>query len=206
MTGPPFPHPGRRREDPITLWRLRRNPLRRTSDLLQAWLGLGLLLAVLAAAPAAAYLVGDAAHHHYTHTAERHERTRHHTTAVLVHDAPRHPEPGSAEEKKTRYPVEVRFTDPGGRTHHATTDVPPGLRAGSTVHVWADPHGQVTGPPLTPDQVRSRTMGWAILAALSVIALGSAAYGAVTLALRHRNLTAWGRAWAGTAPRWTTRR
>ncbi|WP_435860929.1 Rv1733c family protein [Streptomyces spiralis] len=188
----------------ITPWRLRRNPLRRRTDLFQAWLGLVLLPTVLAAAPVAAYLAADAAHRHYTHTADRHTQIRRHTTAVLVQDAPRHPEPGSAEEKNTRYPAEVRFTDAGGRTRNATTDVPPGLRAGSTVHVWADAHGGIHGPPLTPDQIRSRTMGWAILAALSVIALGSAGYGAVTLVVHRRNLAAWATAWSGTAPRWTT--
>jgi hypothetical protein len=165
-----------------------------------------LLPTVLAAAPATAYLVAEAAHRHYTHTAERQTQTRRHTTAVLLHDVPRHPEPGSAEEKRTRYPAGVRFTDAGGRTRSATTDVPPGLRAGSTVDVWADAHGGIHGPPLTAEQIRSRALGWALLAALSVIALGSAAYGAVTLVLHRRNLAAWATAWSGTAPRWTTSR
>ncbi|MFF0790035.1 hypothetical protein [Streptomyces spiralis] len=49
-------------------------------------------------------------------------------------------------------------------------------------------------------------MGWAVLAALSVIALGSAGYGALTLAVHRRNLAAWATAWSGTAPRWTTPR
>ncbi|MEU0601325.1 hypothetical protein ABZ484_24240 [Streptomyces sp. NPDC006393] len=47
-------------------------------------------------------------------------------------------------------------------------------------------------------------MGWAILAALSVIGLGSAAYATVALALHRRNIAAWATAWSGTAPRWTT--
>lgn len=212
MTAPPSPTPRPHTPSPppraderrtaITPWRLRRNPLRRRTDLLRAWFGLVLLPAVLAAAPAAGYLAADAAHRHYTVAAERHTQTRRHTTAVLVHDVPRHPEPGSAEEQNTRYPAEVRFTDAGGRTRTATADVPPGLRAGSTVHVWTDAHG-VHGPPPTPGQIHSRTMGWAILAALSVVAAGAAAYGAVAFALHRRNLAAWARAWSGTAPRWT---
>lgn len=184
----------------VMLWRLRRNPLRRPTDLLQAWLGIGLLLAVLTAAPAALFVVGDAAHHHYAQSADRQERTRWRTTAVLVHDAPRHPEPGTPEEKQARYPVEVRFTDPGGQARIAETGVPPGLTAGTAVDVWADTHGRITGPPLTTDEIHSRSMGWAITAFLSVAALGATAYGAAALVLRRRNLAGWETAWAGAAP------
>ncbi|PZH00583.1 hypothetical protein C1I97_23160 [Streptomyces sp. NTH33] len=188
----------------VKLWRLRRNPLRRPTDLLQAWVGLGLLLAVLAAVPAAMFLVGDAAFRHYVRTAEHQEQTRWQTTAVLVHDSPRHPEPGSEEAKTARYPVQVRFTDPGGRTRTARADVHPGLSAGSSVDVWADTDGRITEPPMTDDQIRSRSMGWAIIAALTVCAAGAAAYGTTALALRRRNLSAWAAAWSRTAPRWTT--
>ncbi|MEU2879838.1 hypothetical protein ABZ651_27070, partial [Streptomyces sp. NPDC007070] len=90
----------------VTLWRLRRNPLRRRTDLLQAWLALGLFLTALAAAPTAMFLVGDAAYSHYRETADAQARTRRPTTAVLLHPAPRHPEPGSPEARRTRYPVE----------------------------------------------------------------------------------------------------
>lgn len=103
--------------------RLRRNPLCRRTDLVQAWIGLGLLLAALAATPAAMVLVGDAAHRHYARTARHQAATRHHTTAILLQDARRHPEPGSAEARKTRYPAEVRFTDADGHTRTATADV-----------------------------------------------------------------------------------
>ncbi|MFE1754103.1 Rv1733c family protein [Streptomyces anandii] len=188
----------------FVLWRMRRNPLRRTTDLAQAWIALGLFLAVLAAAPAAMFLVGDTAYRHYTDLAEHQRRTRQRTAAVLVHDAPRHPEPGSEEEKQTRYPVEVRFTDPTGRPRTARTDVVPALPAGSSVDVWAATDGTITGPPLTADQIRSRCMGWAIISALAVAAAGAGAYGLACLFLRRRNLAAWDTAWAGTAPRWTT--
>ncbi len=99
---PPSPPP---QELPrVMFWRLRRDPLRRRSDLAQAWIGLGLALAVSAGTPLAMFLVGDAAHRHYARNAQHQAATRHHTTAVLVEDAPRHPEPGSAEARKTRYP------------------------------------------------------------------------------------------------------
>ena len=197
----PPPAPGRHPH--LLLWRWRRNPLRRRTDLLQAWIALGLLLAVLVAAPAAMFSVGDSAYGHYRDTAEQQARTRDHVPAVLVHDAPRHPEPGSDEAKKTRYPVEVRFTRPDGNTRTATTDVEPGLPAGSTVLVWVDADGGVTEPPLTTEEIRSRTMRWAVLAFLTVALAGAAVYGITALALHRRNLAEWDTAWARTAPRWS---
>ncbi|MEU5666996.1 Rv1733c family protein [Streptomyces longwoodensis] len=184
--------------------RLRRNPLRRRTDLFRAWLGLGLVLAALAATPAALFWAGDTAHRHYARTAQQQAATRHPTPAVLLEDARRHPEPGSAEERRTRYPVEVGFTDAGGVARTATTDVRPGLPRGSTVPVWAGPDGELTGPPLDAGQVRSRAMGWAVLGALAVQGAAAAAYGVAARVLERRDLAAWDAAWRETAPRWTT--
>ncbi|MFF5553310.1 Rv1733c family protein [Streptomyces olivaceoviridis] len=184
--------------------RLRRNPLCRRTDLVQAWIGLGLLLAALAATPVAMVLVGDAAHRHYARTARHQAATRHHTTAILLQDARRHPEPGSAEARKTRYPAEVRFTDAHGRTRTATAEVRPALTEGSAVRVWVGADGTITDPPLSPGEIRSRAMGSAIIAALGVHATAAAAHAAACRVIQRRNLAAWDTAWARTAPRWTT--
>ncbi|GAA5204722.1 Rv1733c family protein [Streptomyces thinghirensis] len=198
---PDVPAPGRHPH--LLLWRWRRNPLRRRTDRLEGWVALGILLAVLVAAPAAMFAVGDTAYRHYRSTAEHEARTRDHRPAVLVHDAPRHPEPGSDEAKKTRYPVKVRFTGPDGTARTGRADVEPGLSADSTVLVWVDAAGEITEPPLTSEQIRSRTMGWAILAFLGVVLTGLAAHAATALVLRRRNLAGWDAAWAATAPRWS---
>ncbi|MFE0521582.1 hypothetical protein [Streptomyces sp. NPDC058954] len=188
----------------VALWRLRRNSLRRRSDRLQGWIGLGLILAALAATPAAVFLVGDAARHHYTRTAEHQSETRHRTTAVLLEDARRHPEPGSAEARKTRYPTKVRFTDSQGHARTATADVEPAKPKGSTIRVWTDTDGQITTPPLDHSQIRSRALGSGIIAALGVHATAAAVYGIASRVLHRHNLAAWDTAWAETAPRWTT--
>ena len=188
----------------VKLWRLRHNPLRRPSDLVQAWIGLGLLLATLTATPCAMFLAGDATYRHYARTAQHQEETRHHTTAVLLENARRHPEPGSAEARETRYPAKVRFTDPKGHSQIAITDVQPGLLNGTTIRVWADDDGKITDPPLSSSQIRSRTMGAAAVGALAVHATAAAAYGVASRVIQRRNLAAWDSAWAETAPRWTT--
>ncbi|MEU3661048.1 hypothetical protein AB0E77_15030 [Streptomyces sp. NPDC032940] len=199
----PPPAAAPRHHPHLLLWRWRRNPLRRRTDRTQAWIALGLLLAVLVASPAAMFAAGDAAYRHYRATAAHQERTRDHVPAALVHDAPRHPEPGSDEARRTRYPVEVRFTAPDGATHTGKADVEPGLPADSTVLVWVDTAGTITEPPLDADQIRSRAMGWAILAFLAVALTGLAAHALTGLLLHRRNLADWATAWAATSPRWS---
>ncbi|WP_324614258.1 hypothetical protein [Streptomyces sp. NRRL B-1140] len=154
--------------------------------------------------PLVLFLVGEAAHRHHARTAAHQAATRHHTTAVLVEDARAHPEPGSAEAKRTLYPTEFRFTDSEGRTHTAYTDTRPALPKGRTVRVWAATDGKLTDPPLTADQVRSRAMGSALIAVLGLHAAAAVAYGTVHRVIQHRNLAAWESAWAATASRWTT--
>lgn len=187
----------------VPLWRWRRNPLRRRTDVARAWIAVGLFLAVVAAVPVAAFLASDAARHHYEESARRQAATRHALPAVLLRDAPRHPEPGSDEAEKARYTVPVRFTDPQGRARTARSDVRPSLPAGSTVRVWVNAAGEVTGPPLTSEQVRNHTLGCALVAALAVLALGAATYGFADRRLERHDLARWDTEWARTAPRWT---
>ncbi|WP_053846557.1 hypothetical protein [Streptomyces sp. NRRL B-24085] len=190
----------------VLLWRWRRNPLRRRTDLAQAWIAVGLFLAALSATPPVAFAVGDTAHRHYEETARHQHATRHHTPAVLLHDAPRHPEPGSDEARKARYPVTVRFTDPRGHTRTAETDVTPALAAGNTVHIWVDTEGKITEASLSTRQVRDGAIGCAVLAAMAVPVLGVAGYSYARRRLERHNLAQWDAEWARIAPRWTASR
>ncbi|MGW6022712.1 Rv1733c family protein [Streptomyces sp. NPDC055099] len=198
----PHPHPHSHararllpRPRPL-LWRLRRNPLRRRTDLVQAWIAVGLFLVVLTATPAAVVLVGDAVRRHTEQIARHQADTRHRTTAVLVHDAPRHPEPGSVESRNVQYPVTVRFTDRHGDTRTAQKDVEPALPAGSAIRVWVSDEGKLTGPPLTDDEVRDHTVGYAVMAAIAVPLLGAAAYACAHRRLERINLARWDADWA----------
>ncbi|MFF7206178.1 hypothetical protein [Streptomyces sp. NPDC008141] len=200
----PLAQPPPEEHSRVLLWRWRRNPLRRRTDLLQAWIALSLFLATLAATPAATVLAKETAHRHYQQAARHQAGTRHATPAVLVDDAPRHPEPGSDEAKHALYPVTVRFTDPRGHTRTAESDVRPGLPADSAIRVWVSDEGKITDPPLTPQQIHSRTMGCALLAAMTVPLAGAALYGYASRRLERRNLAAWDKDWIHTAPLWTS--
>ncbi|WP_369199307.1 DUF3592 domain-containing protein [Streptomyces sp. PU-14G] len=184
-------------------WRWRRNPLRRPTDQLQAWIGLCLLLAALSATAVTALVAGRAAHQQLQHTAEAQTRSRHQTPAVLVHDAPAHPEPGSDEEQETRYPVTVRYAEPGGGQRTGRTEVSPGLPAGARVRVWVDGDGSVTDPPMTRAHVRRQALARALLAAAPVPLAAAVLRTLVDRGIQRRNLAAWGTEWARTASRWT---
>ncbi|GDY59887.1 hypothetical protein SVIO_105100 [Streptomyces violaceusniger] len=56
---------------------------------------------------------------------------------------------------------------------------------------------------MTAAQIRSRTMGWGLVAFLTVLLAGAAAYRCAAVVLRRRNLAEWDTEWAETAPRWT---
>ncbi|WP_258198748.1 hypothetical protein [Streptomyces sp. A244] len=188
----------------IRWWRWRRNPLRRPSDLLWAWIGLILAVTVAITAPLAGWALGATVHDRLTVAANEQARTGRHTAAVLLMDAPAHPEPGSAEARETQYPAKVRYTAPDGTVRIATTDVDPGLPTGHRVRVWTNAEGQLTDPPMPPDEIRKRAVGSGALTSITVIAIGTLTYRLTARVLDQRRMRAWEAAWQQTARRWTT--
>ncbi|MDT0441384.1 Rv1733c family protein [Streptomyces johnsoniae] len=193
--------PPQRAEHPDRWWRWRNNPLRRRNDLFQAWVGLLLAVAVGVATPLTGWAVGASVHGSLSATAEQQARTGRHLTAVLVHDAPRHPEPGSAEARETRYPAEVAYTAPDGTGRTATADVVPGLAAGAGVRVWVDGDGDIADPPAGPEDIRYRAIGWGSAAGCTVLATGKLAYAVTAHLLDRRRSAAWSDAWHRAADR-----
>ncbi|PNG19939.1 Rv1733c family protein [Streptomyces cahuitamycinicus] len=188
----------------VRWWRWRRNPLRRPNDLLQAWIGLILAITVVITAPLTAWAVGTTVHDRLTAAANEQARAGGDTTAVLLNDAPGHPEPGSAEARETRYPVKVRYTAPDGTARTATTDVDPGLPAGHRVEVWTNAEGTLTKPPMPPDEISNRAVGAGALTGITMLITGTLAYRLTARVLDQRRMRAWETEWQQTARRWTT--
>ncbi|MFE7385255.1 hypothetical protein ACFU9F_33375 [Streptomyces zhihengii] len=188
---------------PAPLWGLRPNPLRRRCDLVRAWLTLALAAVVLGAVPVVSVAVGRAVHGSLTADAEARAASLHRVTAVLERDAPRHPEPGSAEADLARYPAPVRWTGPDGRVHRGETEVPAGVTAGSTVPLWCDAEGRAARAPMSAAEVRNRSVGWGATAGAAVAVAGAVTYAAVGRVLDRRRLAEWDAAWAAAAPRWS---
>ncbi|GHJ25764.1 hypothetical protein TPA0910_01970 [Streptomyces hygroscopicus subsp. sporocinereus] len=64
--------------------------------------------------------------------------------------------------------------------------------------------GGADGAIAEPPMIRSRAMGWALVAFLTVALAGTVAYRGAALVLHRRSLAEWGTEWTETAPRWTT--
>ncbi|WP_328878525.1 Rv1733c family protein [Streptomyces sp. NBC_00299] len=173
----------------VRLWRWRRSPLRRRSDVIEAWVVLcGWVFALVAA-----LFAGIAAADAVVASAEQQRAESRRVTAVLVMDAE---DPG-ASRVTTDHLVwtTVRWTDTDGTTHTDEARVPPKMHAGSKVEVWTDRNGVIANEPLSESEMQLHSVAGGILAgaASAGIVLGSA--WVVRLGLERRRLDEWGAEW-----------
>lgn len=186
----------------VRLWRWRRNPLRRRSDLAEAWLVLvavvlALLLGALSGLTAAGAVDGS--------LAERRERTTP-VPAVLTEDAAG-PSASVTQDGDGDGGVwaKVRWTAPDGTDRTGRAEVDPGSPAGTEVTVWTDPAGRPVSAP--PDGADARFQ--IVMAGITVAV---AAGGLVLLVgwlararLRLRRLAEWETEWRQVEPSWRKR-
>ncbi len=78
-------------------------------------------------------------------------------------------------------------------------------KAGSSVMVWVDASGRLTGPPLRLSQARGQAVLAAVLAPIVMGLLLLCVGGLDHLALGRRRMAAWGFDWQITEPQWTRR-
>ncbi|WP_199547210.1 hypothetical protein [Streptomyces sp. N35] len=188
----------------VRFWRLRRNELRRRSDLADLCITLLLAALLLVGAPTAAVATAQAAWQDGTAESRTQASDRHAVTARLIEGAPA-ADPSSGDGV-THRKVHVRWHDPDGTRRTATIKVPAGTDRGAEVAVWLDTQGRVTEAPLSARDVTVRAVGTGAGTALG-IALGALVLLRILriVSLRRR-LAEWEDAWARTAPTWDIRR
>ncbi len=178
-----------------------RNPLRRTTDRVEAIVAGGLVVAFLAGAPLAAVAARHAVCSAGSRAAQAQQATWRLVPAVLAAAAPA---PGFHQYQVT---AQASWTAPDGTRHTGAIPAAPGTRAGHVVMVWVDAAGRLTGhPPLQLPQVRSQA---ALATALTPLAVGFILLCAGLLAhavLGRRRLAAWDADWQVTEPQWTKSR
>ncbi|HEV3383068.1 MAG TPA: hypothetical protein VG142_19040 [Trebonia sp.] len=180
-----------------------RNPLRRKSDRVEAWVLGGSLAVAIAVAPFAAQLAGEAGHS----SAQRAERTEsassHEVRAVLLQSV------GgtvSGYPFGSTFPARARWSPPGGGDRTTQVMVPAGTPKGTTVDVWLDPAGKLTVPPLDPGQVAGQAdlASTGAIASIALLYLCEAVV--VRQVLNRRRMAAWDAEWAVTGPAWNRQR
>ncbi len=181
-----------------------RNPLRRASDRLAAAIVGMTLLAFLVGAPIAALAAGRWAGGAALHVARSQHASWRQVPAVLLANAPASVDVGYGGVSLPG--VRARWTAPDGTVRRGYVEAASGARAGSTVLIWVNRAGQLTGPPLRHDQVTGQEMVGMVIApfALGGLLLCAAALG--LQAVDRRRLNAWDAEWRGVGPRWSSLR
>ena len=180
-----------------------RNPLRRTCDRIEATLVAGLLAAFLIAAPLLGLFAEQWAYGTSVRAQHAELAARHLVPATLLAGASAQTVTCCAGVQPL---VRARWTAPDGTGLRGWIPAPAGARAGSTVKVWVDRSGGLTGPPLTNSQVVKRAILAAVTGptAVAIVLLGAGVL--VHWVLDRRRLAAWDAEWRATGPRWTSSR
>lgn len=176
----------------VLLWRWRRNPLRRRSDVAEAWIGVAVAATLLLTVPTVGLATAAAGER----SALDQARGLHRTTAQLVEDVPAAAGRFSGASTEDDVNATVRWTTPGGTSRSGTAPVAAGSKAGSSTTVWLDDAGRIRPAPPTPIQARSQgtAVGAAAGAGVCVLVLGGWWVARERLDTRRR--VQWDRAWA----------
>lgn len=133
----------------VRMWRWRRNPLRRRSDRVEAWVLLVAWVLALVGGIAAGVTAGSAAERGFDH--QRTERRE--VQATVVKDDRGSDQGASASRGgEERAWAPVRWTGPDGEERRGRAQVEPGTRAGARVPVWTDRSGALASAPLSPSE------------------------------------------------------
>lgn len=187
------------------LWRWRGNPLRRTTDLVEAWTAAVAVLLIGCAAPVAGWAAGDAVHQALRETVRAQRAERHPVTATVVRVLVRPPDP-DAEGSTARGPrprVAARWTGPDGSPRSGTlTATSPAGAPGDRFGIWTDAHGRPVDRPLDPATAAAHAGLAGVAAAGGAAGVVEAARRLVVLRLMHRRYARWDAAWARAGQDW----
>lgn len=176
------------------------NPLRRRSDVIEAWLLPGVIAVFLILSPFVAGAAGAAVHADNA-AAQRAVQSWRQVPAVLLHAAPGPMMPDNGSNTWLVW-TPARWTA-AGRAHTGNVPAPSGDRAGTAVPVWIDRGGNVQVPPPTPAEVQDHVrMGIGLaLIVFAMFLAGLALLG--RRMLDRRRLAGWEAAWLSVGPQWS---
>ena len=188
------------------LWRWRHNPLRRRTDLAEAWVALGALLLILVVAPVLGSLVGGIAQDSLQQSVRDQREARRLVTATVVRKLDRSPleaDPEAASGREVRSRVLADWTAPDGTVRHGT--VMAELKTphrGDHFTIWTDLHGRTAARPLDSATATTHAVLAGFGTALLTVGLVEAGRRLVVWRMVRRRYARWDQAWDRAGPDW----
>ncbi|MFD7627874.1 hypothetical protein ACFV7Q_17880 [Streptomyces sp. NPDC059851] len=191
------------------VWRWRRNPLRRPTDLFEAWVAFAALVCVLLVAPAVGWVTGRQVDGTLQRAAREQGQERYLVPAVVVRPAAvgatggAGDEPAPQRQAPQRTQIVAAWTAPDGSSHLGTVpaaEEPP--RAGDRFRIWTDLRGRLVPRPLDPASTGVHAAVVGLAAALGAAALAETTRRLVVRRLMHQRYVLLDRAWAAAGPDW----
>ncbi|MFF9011886.1 hypothetical protein ACF09C_02800 [Streptomyces sp. NPDC014870] len=189
------------------VWRWRRNPLRRTTDLIEAWVALAAVVLLALAVPAAGWIAGQRTDASLQRAVRAQSLQRLPTTARVVRlsdaPAPGLQSPEAAGEQPARRAVVARWTAPDGTDRTGTVATRRELSdPGDTFRLWTDRGGRPVSAPMRPETAHAHALVVGLLAATLAGVFVESARRLVVRRLVHRRYRCLDRAWAKAGPDW----
>ncbi|MGW0828460.1 Rv1733c family protein [Streptomyces sp. NPDC002845] len=180
----------------VWLWRWRRNPLRRRSDRLEAWVVLATWTLTLLGGLVTGLLVSRSVEGDL----DRQRAEWRPTGAVLAEDAP---EPSTVRGSgAARVWAQARWTAADGSTRTGQVQVVPASTAGTQVSVWTDPDGRLVTEPASESQARLRSSLSGVLVGVSAAGVPFLCGRLVCGRLEQRRVDQWDEEWERIGPLW----
>jgi hypothetical protein len=188
------------------LWRWRHNPLRRATDLAEAWVALVAVLLIVVVAPIIGVATGSLAQGALMQAVQEQHKNRREVPATVVRKLAQppldsDPETSTARDAHSRVVADWKAPDGAHRTGRVLSSLKT-PHPGDRFTLWVDGTGQVVGRPL--DNATATTH-----AALAGFGTAAAAAGLVEGARRlivwrmvRRRYDRWDRAWDKAGPDW----
>lgn len=187
------------------VWRWRRNPLRRRTDLAESWVALIAALFVLLGAPTVGVTVGSLVRDTLVQSVREQHQQRHLVTASVVRtlrQPPVDPDPETSSSHDVNPRVVATWQTPDGKVHTGPAAAPLSLTPGERFQTWTDNQGRLVASPMSMSTVGNH-------AALAGVGSASVAAGLVELVRRmvlwrilRRRYDQWDRAWERASQDW----
>ncbi|MES5820287.1 hypothetical protein [Streptomyces sp. RG80] len=188
------------------LWRWRHNPLRRATDMAEAWTALAALLLILVVTPVVGAFVGSVAQDALQESVRNQRASRHLVTATVTRKLDRSPldvDPETSTGRETRTRVIADWTAPDGTAQHGP--VLANLKdphSGDHFTLWTDDQGHIVARPLDSATATTHAVLAGVGAALLGIGLVESARRLIVWRMVRRRYARWDQAWARVGPDW----